>query len=69
MTQFLNNSGFYNSKITHEIVLNVKKKQEYVLNMSITLSEPYRIKNFEFVTMTIHWIALIPNESIKTKFL
>ena len=62
MTQFLNNSGFYNSKITHEIILKGKKKNKNIIKYEITLSEPYRIKNFEFVTDDDSLLVLIPND-------
>lgn len=58
MSQFLNNSGFYNSKINHEIVS--KRKQKRIVKYSITLSEPYRIKSFKYLVDDDSLDALLP---------
>lgn len=44
MLQYLDNSGFYDSKIEHEI--NFKKKKARKVKYLVTLSDPYTIRNY-----------------------
>lgn len=46
MRQYLNNSGFYNSRIEHDIVFKNQKARR--VKYLVTLSEPYTIRNFDF---------------------
>jgi outer membrane protein assembly factor BamA len=46
MGRYLNNSGFYNSSIEHEI--DFKKKRARRVRYVVTLSKPYRILDYSF---------------------
>lgn len=46
MTRFLNNSGFYNSKIEHSI--KYKKKKAKKVTFKVQLSEPYSLNEINF---------------------
>jgi outer membrane protein assembly factor BamA len=46
MNRYLNNMGFYNSEIDHEVVLHKKKAKRVVYE--VLLSEPYRIDSIRY---------------------
>jgi len=57
MNQFLNNSGFYNSEISSELIDRSKRKRKQMVRYNITLSTPYTIRSLNYE---------IEDDSIKT---
>ena len=60
MTRYLNNNGYFDSKITFNPIIHKRNDKKLKAEYFITLSEPYRLKNIQYE---------IPDDSIKALYL